>query len=66
MFNFFKPKIKIGEIWFYDPTFPDTDRGLRVRVLEIGEKGIQISNIDGNFKPIMSKDMFFKSFKKFK
>lgn len=66
MFNFFKSKINPGETWFYDPNFQTDARGKLVKIEEVGIDGIRISNIDGDFKPIMSKDQFLQGFKKFK
>ena len=67
MFNFFKPVIQAGEIWVYQPDFPDSDRGATVEILEVGKDAVKIKSIAGKrFKEYQDKKGFLTVFKKFK
>jgi hypothetical protein len=67
MFNFFKSIPQVGEIWVYLPSFPDSDRGSTVEIIEVGKDAVKIKSITGRpFKQYQDKKDFLRSFKKFK
>lgn len=64
MFEFFK-KIKVGQIWYFDPNFISTDRGTKFKIIAVGKEGVEIENVSTGDRVVRSKADFLECYKKF-